>query len=336
MKISKRINTPISRISPIPPVSNQSPAISPIPSVNKSIHDDMSQIDLKQLNLQKKLNKVVNEMLAEQQREEIFMCLCKKCISNMDCETSACRHCSNTLASAPAYCYLLNMTFFFGLLGVLGWLFYGIITYKTSNRSYFAPCLSNLDCDSTLSLSCATYNASCWCPARNTFGRCDCNQGNYWNGTMCTARLGYLSTGCVNDYNCDTIKSLACINQTCQCRNPDVWMPNTQMCDHVYIGCYAENPLNSFLVFQTTNNNTRLFHFVDTCIDFCYRYASKFASIATGFGLTFCGCSYNYTNTTSVSAPCNQLCPSYTSSAGYYCGSFQAQNISIRSIYQVN
>lgn len=265
-------------------------------------------------------------------RIENYICLCRKCNSKLNCEDSACKVFTNSLCGTPSYICTIEIVIFLATLGVFAWQVANVVLYETYNRSYFAPCGSNINCDSSVGLRCSFANASCSCPARNTAGRCDCNQGNYWNGSQCTLNLGYLTSGCLMDYNCDTSKGLYCRNQTCTCVSPKVWLNSTQMCDYNYTGCFTDLQ-NSTFAFSSANNNTRMSFFVETCIDFCYRQLFKYAHIYAQIALNFCSCFNTYANVPSNS--CIAICPG-TSEKGYPCGSFIMNNFTIKSIYTVN
>ena len=261
-------------------------------------------------------------------REEHFFCLCKK----FNAKAHACKICTNTLCGYPLHACTLFLVSFLGLISVFSYCLYVYLNFKYSNNSYFATCLSNIDCNTTAGLYCGTTAGVCNCPARNTVGRCDCNKGYYWNGTSCTLVLSYNSAGCVNDYNCDSTKRLACSNGVCTCTKPRVWS-NTS-CNYNYIGCYNDTLYQGTVgspLWSSQNNNSRMTYAIETCVGYCYNIQYKFALISIGNYQLNCYCQNNFTN--SSSGLCNIMCPGLETT-GYQCGSSSYILPSIKAVYQ--
>ena len=282
-------------------------------------------------------------------RDEHFFCLCKKCNSRYKCETHPCKICFNTLCGYPMHTCTLFFAAFLALIVLFSYYLYVFLIFKYANNSYFATCLSNIDCNSTIGLYCATTAGVCNCPAKNTVGRCDCNKGYYWNGTQCSLLLTYNSTGCVNNYNCDQSKNLVCSGYVCGCEKPKVWTNST--CDYNYIGCFIDISTLNGPLWSSQNNNSRMTYVVETCVGYCYNIKIKYALLSISNYVVGCYCQGKIINsrfikllifkifmcqanyTTISSTSCNTLCPG-SNSVGYYCGNSGYTNQSIKSVYQ--
>jgi hypothetical protein len=262
-------------------------------------------------------------------RNQNFICLCKKCVSKSKCEYSAFKICTNTLFGVPLHSFLAIIALNLVLITAFLLLLSSTISIKTVNNRYYSPCSSNSDCDSTLGLHCSTQVSVCNCPARNTIGKCDCNQGNYWNGSKCATVSNYQSE-CTHDFNCDTTKRLTCINGICSCAKPRIWLNTTLTCDYSYLGCYNDNYTNS--MFAAANNNSRMAYFVETCASYCSALGIKYALVSSE-KFNLCYCQSTFTN--AIVLLCGNYCPGITA-AGYLCGIYSQNSFSIKSVYLVN
>jgi hypothetical protein len=240
-----------------------------------------------------------------------YICLCKKLNKRFQSDTSI----LNTLFGFPMHTYLVYITVNILSISLLIWLVNATAIVNNQNQSYFAKCISNVDCDNTRGLKCGVENGNCNCPARNMIGRCDCNPGNYWNGTQCSIKISYNSTGCASDYQCENSKGLKCSNSMCNCVIPKYWRNSTQMCDYSYYGCFNET--STAYTFISQNDVSRMPYFVETCISTCNKKTSKYAATATTSTSAYCFCMGSF-----IPYPvthCNVICPG-SNSNGYLCG----------------
>ena len=259
-------------------------------------------------------------------RSEIYSCLCKDLNIKLS-SYSAFKLCFNSLFASP--CYMCFIYFIFACLAIvtIAVLAFLIINYETSNKSYFAFCKSNSDCNSLIGLQCSAENGLCNCPAVNTKGHCDCNVGYYWNGVKCTQLMQYLDTGCSADFMCDQTKYLVCLNNTCTCGSNKV-IDSTKTCKYNYMGCY--NDFNSFnSSWYIYSQYIQMFYFVDTCIETCTNLQTTYSAVYVSGSSTRCWCLSSYFSSTP--ATCDIKCIGKKNEL-YPCGS--SSSIYNRAIYQ--
>ena len=255
-------------------------------------------------------------------RNEYYFCLCGKCLSCLNCDRNGCNWLTNSFCGFPCYFWSFSFLTFLGMAGATAYIIYATYQLDIINKSYYAVCNTNTDCDSSIGLYCSVTSGRCNCPASNTTGRCDCTIGKYWNGTACTLLLNFNETGCVQDYNCDQSKKLSCANGRCTCILPKKWNVYLGLCVYSYRGCYQDATGTGFI--QTENNNYRMNNFVETCCDICFSYRYTLAVIQTQSSTNYCFCQNSTTGTNQTG--CTNICPGYSNPAGYPCGDITFTN----------
>ena len=224
----------------------------------------------------------------------------------------------NSLVAFPAYVLSLLLLLFCLAIAAIILLACLIVRFQIVNKSYFAPCSYNSDCDSTLGLQCSASDKTCNCPAVITKGHCDCSSGYYWNGTKCNVALQYLATGCSADYMCDQTKYLVCKNTICTCNTSKIYDSSTQTCRYNYVGCYNDpNTYNVNWQIYSPYSSGQMFYFVDICISTC-RNLDKIYSSVFSWGNNRCYCQDSIN--TSVKATCELNCIGKNNEV-YSCGS---------------
>jgi hypothetical protein len=106
-------------------------------------------------------------------------------------------------------------------------------------KIYNQYCFSTNDCNMALNLRCKDATQSCICPSNIANNYCDCpartlNNEYYWNNVICTLAGNY-GESCSSDYQCQNLKNLYCISNTCNCTTGYLWKPADGMC--VSINC---------------------------------------------------------------------------------------------------
>ena len=264
----------------------------------------------------KNINETIgNKKNDSQQREEYDTCLCKN-FNKFFKSNSIFKTCINTQFGFPIY----SCTFFFliACTVITTIAVFGTINSQigTINRSYFANCSLNSDCDSLKGLQCSSENGICNCPAVRTKGHCDCSSGYFWNGTQCARLMQYLDKGCSANYMCDQSKYLICLNKTCTCDTTKIMDPLSLTCRYKYLGCYNDSLYSSSWVILSPLYLME--YFVDICINGCKYKNNTYSYIYWSSNNSRCYC----LNTISLTTPviCDINCVGKNGEK-YKCGS---------------
>jgi hypothetical protein len=263
-------------------------------------------------------------------RREAYSCLCAKLNEKLG-STSMIKTCINSLFATPAYIFSIIVLIGCIMLIMIIILTYFCIKVETTNKSYFAKCTSNSDCNNLLGLQCSAENGLCKCPAYQTKGRCDCSVGYFWNGTECARLMQYLETGCSGDYNCDKTKYLKCLNKVCTCETNKNWDSTTQTCRYNYLGCYEDSTYGTATHLFTQNSNRKMFYFVDMCITTCKNYYTNYSSIFVYGSNNYCYCLRSFPFNKPIN--CDTKCIGKNGEE-YFCGG--TATWAYRAVYFVN
>jgi hypothetical protein len=107
-------------------------------------------------------------------------------------------------------------------------------------KTYYTPCKSSLECDSSADLFCQTISSSSAsnCPGVSMLNYCDCSNSQYFDTiySKCLAKKGY-NRPCFLSCECDyQNKGLECYNGFCMCPKNKYF--NSISCTAAYIGYY--------------------------------------------------------------------------------------------------
>ena len=158
---------------------------------------------------------------------------------------------------------------------------------------------------------------------RNTIGRCDCNRGLFWNGTVCSNLMGYGEQTCLYDYNCDSSKGLYCVNGTCTCKKPKIYNSTLNLCQYQFIGCYNQSnqPGSGSPILRYTKQTYRLVGFLEMCMDRCFYRGNIYALLATQNANLCCMCLDYQPPVPILMSYCNVQCfDMYSDVVPYRCG----------------
>ena len=256
-----------------------------------------------------------------QKRTEIYSCLCTKLNEKFKSIWI------NKLFGSP--CYVSFLLTIIGISTITTIIVLSQVVNTKLNRSYFANCTLNSDCDNLLGLSCSGQDGTCNCPAVKTKGRCDCSNGYFWNGSKCTKVMQYLDTGCSSNYMCDQSKYLSCVNKICQCDSLKVFDRVSKTCRFNYLGCFFDYNNGGAYYFKSLF--TQQPYFVDACMNICKLKTTNYTSVWLWNLNTHCFC--QNTINTSVPVQCEMNCLGKNGDK-YSCGSLSS--LYYRSVYLNN
>ena len=259
-------------------------------------------------------------------RHEIYSCLCAYINTRLE-SYGILKPFFNSLIAIPAYVLSLLFLLFCLAFATIITLACLLVRFQTINKSYFAPCTYNTDCDNTIGLQCSASDGTCNCPAVITKGHCDCSSGYFWNGTQCTVTLQYLANDCSADYMCDQTKYLVCLNRVCTCSTSKVFDLTAQACIYNYLGCFNDPRYSVNQYIYSPYSNGQMFYFVDICISTCRNLNTIYSSVFL-YGNN--RCYYLNSINTSVTATCELSCLGENNEI-YLCGS--SSNWVYRSYY---
>lgn len=267
------------------------------------------------------------DSLQNSTRHKRFLCLFGNCLYKNKFHKSQINCSTNSLLGCPLYIWSIFGSFLVALISLLITLIVFNIQHDYPlNKSYFSECKSNVDCDTSIGLYCATQNGLCNCPAFNTKDRCDCKIGYFWNGEQCVLLMSINNTGCASDYQCDQSKQLYCSNSTCLCKQPMQWDSSQKRCDYKFLGCFRSGGGSGTTIFITANQRTKPVYFVETCINRCYNYSFTYAN-------------FYYSNSDEVSCYCNNAMSNTPDSCNVLCSGLTNRecgndgNNNIRAVY---
>ena len=247
-------------------------------------------------------------------RNEIYSCLCTKLNEKFKSIWI------NQLFGSP--CYVSFLLTIIGISTITTIIVLSQVVNTKLNRSYFANCTSNSNCDNLLGLSCSAQDGSCNCPAGKTKGHCDCSNGYFWNGSKCTKVMQYSDTGCSSNFMCDQSKYLSCVNKTCKCGTLKVFDIVSQTCRFNYLGCYYDinNGGNCYI----TALFNQMPYFIDTCINTCKSKMFNFTSVFI-WGSNSPRCNCQNTVNFNLAGFCEMICIDRNGEK-YTCGSITGGN----------
>ena len=257
-------------------------------------------------------------------RNKIYSCMCIK-LNGFFTSNSIMKYCLNSLVGFPLYIYAVLV--FLSVACVATIVTLSVLNSRSNlpNRSYFANCTLNSDCDNLKALQCSAQNGICNCPVLKTKGHCDCNKGYYWSGYECLLLKQYLNYGCSANYMCDQSKFLLCLNKTCMCDPLKIFDSVSQTCKYTYLGCFYDSVywVNSHM--SGINNQ---FYLPDICINFCKLKGFNYTLMYKwGSQLCYCVHTFNFSQPITL---CELICLGKNGEQ-YTCGSSTAWQY--RSVY---
>ena len=104
---------------------------------------------------------------------------------------------------------------------------------------------STFSCNPNYGLQCG--GTGCSCPTTQGGSICDCPTSKYWTGSICTNRVGYLSS-CSANYMCLYGSGLTCVGSQCICATANTYFysPSSQ-CGKKIFFYILSNSLNVLL-----------------------------------------------------------------------------------------
>jgi hypothetical protein len=145
------------------------------------------------------------------------------CSTSLECDSTLGLYCTTNTLSSYGHCPTLSIS---NRCDCLTGYYYDF-TLGSCNKvkSYYRPCTTDCECDSTKGLQC--FNDYCTCPAYSWFNlvTLSCSSPNVYN------------TLCSKHYECRSDLGLSCINSTCDCASPGVrtyWSTTASRCVEWY------------------------------------------------------------------------------------------------------